>query len=195
MQNVKRFLFSNDPEERVKVIDSVPKNWAWVDGIIRFPKDQMNFRQIAFDTGYAISHLNSSRPSIVGSAVQGSNLRNKPDLQAIIVERKLPSFIMFDMAGYDNNQEFAAVCEIACAYVRRGYVGWLKFAKSEHLGNRNINPATCEFRFAGSGEGRSEVIMKWNESCGGRPKDLKDILTACYTFNLEMGEVKSLAYT
>lgn len=195
MQGQKRFWLSNDPEIRVKIVHSIPENWGWIDGIIRFPSDQNIHRNIANGTGYAITRFNCSQPAIIGSSVEGSTDRRRPDLVAIMVENKLPAFVTFDMGGFGKTEEFVSVREIAASFIRRGYVGWLNFVKSDNRNMRDENPARCELKLRQKGEDRSEIVLRWDERFGGQPKDIASILSACYSCNLVSSEPRSERFT
>jgi hypothetical protein len=195
MGGSKRFLLPEETESRVRLVEAIPSDWGWVDGIIRFPSDQARFRQIAFDTGYAITRFNCSQPAIIGSAIKGSTVRRRPDLLGIMVENKLPGFVTFDMAGFGKREEFISVREIAASFVRRGYLGWLKFVKSDHRNGRDENPAHCEFRIGPNGDEKSEIVLCWEEKFGGEPKDIASILAVCYSANIKSAEPRSQRFT
>lgn len=177
----KIFLLPAEAESLGKIIDSVPTNWSWIDGVIRCPGDPAFRGKVAFGTGYAISRFNCSQPAIVGGTVPGSRERQRPDLLAIMVENKLPGFVTFDMAGFGREKELLSARRIAASFIGRGYTGWVKFVKSANVSERFHHSASCEFRVNSSTEERSEVVISWEEKYGGNPKDIADVLAMCYS--------------
>src|SRR3989338_3790538 len=88
-------------EIMIKLVETIPPNWAWVDGGLYAPKNLIASGQVEENTGFAVERFHSIHPTIIGNYDRNEGKHGKPDLFAIMVERKLPGFIRFNEAGYD----------------------------------------------------------------------------------------------
>lgn len=142
------FEIPNDQEVKAKLVETMPNDWTWVNGILRAPEDLVFSGQVASDTGIAIQRFHDIHPTIIGERKPEGEGRLKPDLLAILVDRKLPSFIRFDEAGYNPyivTMELAK--RVAVAYLKRGYRGNLNFYKGCHDYSATDNDGRCYIAF------------------------------------------------
>ncbi|MFA6105212.1 MAG: hypothetical protein WC725_01260 [Patescibacteria group bacterium] len=189
MENQIFFALPDNPEVRKKLVESIPKDWKWFDGVLHFPPDQEMFRDIAYQTGYLFSRLHDISPVIVGKAEQGSGKRHLPDLSALMVDKKLPSFVAFEEAGRKSEKSFEIIRKIAAVFLRRGYVGHLSFVRSAHKYNRFNNSVRCDFRIYPHGGEPSDIKLVWSPEFGGNPSQLEAVLTAFYSLGLERKDI------
>ncbi len=183
-----------------KLIAAVPDTWSWVDGRLHAPQSLITSGEVVEHTGYSVERFHSIHPTIIGSYEKGSSKRLKPDLFAIIGERKLPGFICFDEAGYESHVVTLPLAkQIAIAYVRRGYRGHLHFYSACIDNSKYQNPERCKIALEPwdgpsalqeeAGENPARIKLEYCTrvhftNLGGRLENLEPMLWACRELDL-----------
>lgn len=197
------FEIPNDQEVKAKLVEAVPNNWTWVNGILRAPQNLVSSGQVVTDTGFAIQRFHDIHPTIVGEHRHDGQGRLKPDLLAILVDRKLPSFIRFDEAGYDPHivtMELAK--KVAVAFLKQGYRGRLDFYNGCHDYSAIDNDGRCYIEFQPwdgapciheeEGLQPARIRLEWFYD---RIDCIEPIISACRSLNLrEYEPVPAPAY-
>jgi hypothetical protein len=192
------FEIPDDCEVMAKLIGAVPSSWAWVDGCLWAPPELVASKEAIEDTGFSLSRFHTIHPTIRGKDVfiegQGWTKTN-PNLMAILVERKLPGFIVFEEAGYQEpliTMELSK--QIAIAYVRKNYGGHLSFYKDCYRNSKYDNPAKCLLTLQPwqgppisgkeAGDQPARARLEWESRYGGKEKDIEPIIAVCHELNL-----------
>lgn len=187
------FEIPNDQETMVKLVEAVPDNWAWVDGGLFAPKDLIALGQVEENTGFVVERFHSIHPTIIGSYDENERRSRKPDLFAIMVEQKLPGFIIFNEAGYDAGVVTLELTKrLAVGFLRKGYRGGLHFYKDCYDNHKYENPARCDLVlqsgdsiFRGEqGPQPARARLEWNVCYGGREEDIASIAAVCRSLGL-----------
>jgi len=136
------FEFPEDEKIASKLIGAVPLHWMWFDGYLEIGASAVSADRIQKNTGFNISRFADS-PIYVGAHDEQSANRLSANLEEILIKRKLPGFVEFDMAGFDRSFPFETTKILAAGFVSQGYRGWLTFYMSGYRNNRDENPARC----------------------------------------------------
>lgn len=187
------FEIPDDLELMTKLVEVIPSSWAWVDGILKAPRELIESGKALADTGFAIQRFHSIGPTIRGLWQEGKE--QQADLYGIIAERKLPGFVRFDEAGYESDISLELAKKIAIAYLRMGYRGSLFFYRDCCNNSKYNNPERYSLflqkwheNIGVLGTVRIDyppaIVMEWNEKYGGKPENLKPIVSLCRSFNL-----------
>jgi len=175
------FEIPNDVEIMVKIIEAIPSDWAWIDGMLVAPKDLIDSGSAKENTGFTLKRFHDIGPTIIGSYNKERNERNHPDLYAIMVEHKLPGFVTFDEAGYECDiATFEVAKRIASGFVRKGYLGSLCFFQDCYANRKHQNPASCWISFK-----IRKVEIKWHGNYGGKEESVAPIITVCRSLKLK----------
>ena len=189
------FEIPDDHEIRAKLVEAVPPDWSWLDGGLRASKTLLDLGQVEENTGFEVGRFHIIHPTIIGAYVgDGNGRREKPNLFAIMVEQKLPGFILFDEAGYDASISLDLTQRIAAGFLRKGYCGGLHFYKGCYDNNKYENAARCDMLFERwhgapvfkeeAGEQPARVKLEWNGDYRGKEEDIASIAAVCRSLNL-----------
>lgn len=190
------FEIPDDQEVVVKLVEAVPSNWSWVDGGLHAPKVLVASGQVEENTGFAVERFYSINPTIIGNYDRNEwGKQEKPNLFAIMVEQKLPGFITFNEAGYDeHNIIFELAKRIAIGFLRKGYRGRLRFYQGCYNNKKYDNPARCEMIFKPwhgapiyreeAGPQPARVKLEWESCYYGKEEDIAPIVAVCRSLNL-----------
>lgn len=188
MNNSARFFeIPEDSDVMAKIIESVPTSWSFMDGVLCPTKDIIASGQVEERTGFNISRFYSINPTIAGE-----NVGVIPNLFGILVEQKIPAFISFEEAGYEDHRiiTFELVKRIAAGFVRKGYRGHLSAFRDCQDDDKYNNSAKCKIAlkpFEGSaafdelGQQPPRVRLEWRAHCD---EYVAPIVTACQSLNL-----------
>ena len=189
MGQILYFEIPDDSEVMVRLVESVPSKWSWIDGSLHASDALVASGVVAGKTGFELSRFHTIHPTIVGSS------KMKADLYAIMVEQKLPAFIRFNEAGYGGEPVTMELSKkVIMAFLRKGYRGWLHFSAGCYDNNKDQNPARCDFAFEKwegapfqreeSGKQPARLKLGWTEEYCGKARDIEPILSLCRTLNL-----------
>lgn len=190
-------LYFKIPEDRedimVGLVEAVPTSWNWIDGTLYAPEAQIISGNALEDTGYICEHNRSELPIIVGKR-ERSGQRLVADFYGIVVEKKDPGFIEFREAGFDATFHFEMARALIVGFLKKGYRGCLCFYKGSVYNNMSRYPAMCGMRFQSQKgvqywektqeEYPTFIKVEWNENYGGEASDVKQIMDACFRYNL-----------
>lgn len=189
------FEIPDNREIMARLIEAVPSTWAWVDGALWAPKELVSSGQAIEDTGFELSRFHTIHPTIVGGYSETNRQRVKPNLFAIIVEQKLPGFIFFDEAGYQEHLVTMDLSkQVATAYVLKGFGGHLTFYKDCYDNSKYDNPAKCAMSFQPwhgpfalgkeAGEQPARARLQWEGRYRGKEEDIAPIVAVCRSLKL-----------
>lgn len=185
MKEMKTFEIPGNQEAVVKLIESIPLDWAWLDGALNAPENLVKSGSAEKATGFYIGRFHSIKPTVIGVPEE------KPDLYAIIVGRKLPGFVLFEEAGFED--KFLITLKLAknivIGFIRKGYTGRLHFYKGYRDNNKFDNPARCEIVFNSKG---SYISLEWNSNYGGREEHIEPIVKVCGSLGLKERKLEKL---
>ncbi len=188
------FEIPDNSEIMMRLVGTIPANWLWVDGSLRAPKDLITSGQAEEHTGFALRRFRGSSPTIIGSYNEDERKERTPDLFTMMVERKLPGFVVFDEVGIDTGVfTLELAVRIAVGLLGKGYRGGLRFYKNYYDDSKFDNPARCDMIFnpwhghhtseeAGSQPAR--VKIEWKSRFGGTEADVTPIINFCRSLNL-----------
>lgn len=176
------------PTESVRlvvIVSSIPNSWSWFDGVLSAPPELIASGEAVEGIGFRLSRFGD--PGYVGK--QDSERPSESAITAMIVQRKLPGFIVFDTAGFENRPiSFKATREIAAAYIVRGYRGNLSAYRDHHRNNKYDNSAVFSLHpkglppaFVHTNEGKPHINLDWDPRFGGSAEHVQLILEACRT--------------
>lgn len=196
--NVLFFEIPDNAEVMGRLIQAVPLDWLWVDGVLVAPEMFITSGQAEKDTGYTLQRFHSIQPTIIGNFDSEKGLRNRPNLYAIMVEAKRPGFVIFDEVGLDSDISLGAARKIAIGLLVKGYRGSLRFYKNCHNDCKHENPAYCGMVFEPwcgyyeeAGPQPARVRVEWTGRYGGKEEDIDSIVKVCRA--LCMKEYKPVA--
>ncbi len=188
-------IVEDNSEVMVQIIEAVPSNWSWVDGLLNAPAQLISLGKVAPNSGFALRRFHMIHPTIIGREKEGNKTTLKADFYSMMVERKLPEFILLDEAAFETSSQgltMEVIKSIAVAYVGRyNYRGGLYFYSGYRHNHKYDNPATCSiklFRWSPLPfmkdeypleEYSSTVEVKWDREFGGEEKDVQPILSVC----------------
>ena len=190
------FKIPNDLEVMAKLVEAIPSHWSWVDGQLRAPKCLIDVGEVEESTGFAVMRFHSIRPTIIGRYDEDKRRNKDPNLFAIMLEQKLPGFIMFDEAGYETPEiTLELVKRIAAGFLRKGYRGGLHFYSGCYDNSKYNNPAKCSMifevwnggSFSKSGETGMQparVKIGWESKYCGKEEHIASIVSVCRSLNL-----------
>lgn len=178
-----------------KVVEAVPSHWACIDGKLEAPKYLIDRGRVVENTGFAVERFHTIHPTIIGRYDPNTGENEMPDLYAIMVEKKLPGFIMFKEAGYGCYVVTFDLAErIAVGFLRKGYRGRLYFRSRCVDDTATHNPGRCDIafepwdgaKFLGieSGPQPARIRLEWDDTYGGKMKTVGPIMAACQSLNL-----------
>jgi hypothetical protein len=172
-------------EAAIKLIETIPSSWAWLDGVLSAPENLLNAGFVLAETGYNIGRFHNA--TIIGHYDNKTQKRATPDIGGILVDQKLPEFILFDEAGYDDNFNHLNLAkEIAIGYIKRFYRGVLFFFKDCYDNNKYDNSARCDLFLGRIEHGEtSRIELAWNDKYRGKQEDIDPILTVCRNLGLK----------
>ena len=156
------FEIPDNKEVRTNLVKSIPSDWSWVSGTLNAPNDIILSGEAQKDTGFVAEiYGRDIHPNIVGKYDCLKKEQVKPDLFAIIAERKLPGFIRFSEGEYDGNTVTRELVKrMAVSFLQKGYGGNL------YLPRYRYGPK-CEMVFQLWDAG------KYGEETGEQPSRLK----------------------
>lgn len=189
------FEIPDDQEVMTKLVESVPSSWSWVNGYLHAPKNLRAAGLVQENTGFILERFHDIHPTIVGDYDGNEGRRKRPDLYAIMVEQKLPSFVAFEHAGFDDSRflTLALAKRIAIGFLKKGYRGGLRFYSDCYDNKEFDNPAHCNLvfmpregapAFNEPGPQPSRIKVGWDKRYGGKEEDIAVILSVCRGFNL-----------
>ncbi|WKZ29298.1 MAG: hypothetical protein QY323_01050 [Patescibacteria group bacterium] len=178
----------DDSEALARVIEAVPQEWSWVDGRLGPPQALVENGQVARTAGYFIGRFHSIHPTIQGPWNHKERRSDRPDLCEILIEHKLPLFIAFDEAGFqERTMHLGAAKKIAAHHVRFGYRGWLFWYVGWDDDDKYRNEARCEMHFSRQeNEAKNWLVeLAVLPRFGGKPEALTPLLEACRALGLK----------
>ncbi|MFA6588156.1 MAG: hypothetical protein WCT08_03740 [Patescibacteria group bacterium] len=190
------FEIKNDVEVMAKLVEAVPDNWSWVDGCLYAPQHLIDSGMVQQDTGFTLARFHSINPTIVGAYEEHNGKRKKPNLFAMMVEQKLPGFISYDEAGFEDNPITLKLTKtITIGFLRKGYRGDLCFYCGYYDNSKYDNPARCSLIFEPwngppimgkeAGPQPARIQLEWNSRYPGTEENIVPIAAVCRSLNLK----------
>jgi hypothetical protein len=183
--------FVREPVTRARyvarLIEAVPDDWSDMSGLLDAADPDA-----AWDTGYEF-HRHGSSVRIVARRRWTSHDKVaevvRPDLFALLVEKRAPGFISFDDIGFNANWQFLAARSLAVGFIRQGYRGWLSINNGRDRKDADQKPAQVDLHMspwsllADVNAPRcivpSAVVLSWDERHGGCLAQLEPIHAVC----------------
>lgn len=189
------FEIPDDVETILKLVESIPSTWSWLDGWLDAPKRLTSSGAAVENTGFRISRFHSIKPTVIGRHNRDGEINPAPDLFEILVEQKLPGFIEFDEAGFGRDILDHAK-SLAAGFLSKGYEGRLDFYMDydQHRDSKYSNPARCNMIFRPwngpglideHGPQPARVKLEWDEKYGGKMEDIWPIADVCRNLGLK----------
>ncbi len=185
------FALPDEGDILARIIEVIPSSWAWIDGHLDASSALVASGQVAEKSGFDISRWHSIRPTIGGPWNHEKNCADRPDLAEILIERKLPRFIRFTEAGFqEHTASFLLAQKVAVHFLRRAYRGWFSISAGCYDNNKHENPAYLEMRCSRT---TLSTLFRSNWSLevglhsrfGGKPEMIGPIIAACQTLGLQ----------
>lgn len=177
-----------------QLVSAVPSAWLWVDGGLHASENLIASGEVEENTGFALDRFHDIHPTIRGSYDQKNGIWRKPNLCAIMVERKLPGFITFNEAGYDKSISLELAKLIATEFLRKGWRGWLSFYKDCQDNYTYHNSARASMIFqpwdgapvcgVEAGPQPARIKLEWLDSYYGKMEDVMPIVKVCHSLGL-----------
>ncbi|MEK6856379.1 MAG: hypothetical protein AABX49_00030 [Nanoarchaeota archaeon] len=191
-------LYYELPKEKesvVEIIDSIPSDWSWMDGVLKHPEELMRQGKIAEDTILYVSRWHSIKPTIRGRTIPGKaygegNKYVEPKLIDIFLNEKFVSDVVFEEAGFGSSSGITldTAKEIAKRFVLLGYTGFITSPRKDYDNCPSWNPERLSIWQEGNREYKDFppfVELKWDEKYGGRRERLNDIVENCERLGLK----------
>ncbi len=194
-RNTLFFKIPDSQEIKARLVEAIPLNWKWVDGFLRVPQDLLDSGMAVPNVGFELRRSDLKPRLITTENIQESK-GTTLNLFNLIVERRSPSFVSFQTAGYDEPQAFARMRTIIIGLLRKGYCGHTNFFMNDCHHNYYDNPARCSMMFnpwrrsstirePGSvGNQPARLKLEWNERYGGERRNIESIETVCHDLGL-----------
>lgn len=172
MQRKWFFEIPDNQKVMAKLVEAIPSDWLWVEGVLDAPSDLVVSGAALKDTGFVIGYFQPN-PSVVAIAGRFNpervTQREIPDPLGILVGKRLPGFVSFERAGYDADVVTLDLAKsIAIGFLRKGYRGRLCFYGTRRGGRRTNKSAECSMIFEPS-EGHPE----FGDECGPQPARIR----------------------
>lgn len=175
-----------DAKLAASIVNAVPDKWSDLSGRLNAPEPMILNARALRDTGYSYKRFDN------GVEIQGRQLRidyREPDYVTMLLEQKLPGFVLFDETGFDQPKKFLIAKKLASGFVAMGYTGWLRFSSGVRREYAHENPATCILHLE-PWHHKVRVCDPWidmppalvvnvNKEHGGKPEDVAPILEVC----------------
>lgn len=195
MEGKRFFEIPNDPEVMALLVEAVPPNWRWMSGGLSPNDSLIASGRVQGDTGFTLQRFHDIHPTIVGVYDKIERRRKAPNFYALMVEQKLPGFVLFDDAGLDcTTLPLGVAKQIAAGFIRKGYHdGCLSFWSNDHDNNMDENPARCNLVLrawqGGSFNGEegpqpARIRLDWKSQYGGSEEDVAPIVAVCRQLGL-----------
>ena len=197
MTNEYFFELPDDAQIKSKLVEAIPADWQWVDGILRAPEELIERKEVALKTGYLLAQFHRIRPTIVGEYIS-LRQRQPADVFAIMGERKLPAFVEFREAGREEPPEdmtFEVAKRVASIFISKDYKGKLYFGR-DYPHEKHYNSARCAFALESwkgapclddeEGFQPARIKIEWDEPRGinGAVEDTPSIVELCRILHL-----------
>lgn len=190
------FELPEDGDVMAQVVEAVPDSWSWVDGFLSAESGLIAASRVLKDTGLRLSRFHSIKPTIVGRRRSQEEGESVPDIFGFVIEHKLPGFVSFDEAGFQEGKvvTLALAKRLAAGFIRLGYRGGLWFSAGCCDNQKYSNPAICDIRLQPwegfhcseeRGEQPSRVKLEWNAEFGGSQAMVDPIAEACRRLGLK----------
>lgn len=176
-----------------RLIDAIPDTWSDMSGFLEAPAVWISAGKAMRDTGYRYGRFDHN-VEISGRAHQPPEPPIHPDPVAIIIGGKEPGFLSFSETGYDSDRQFFMAKRLSAGFVRKGYRGWLTFNNGKRREYAHQQPARLDLHlqewsmFEDFSKPRRPMppaaVLSWNESYGGKLKQLDEILRVCQTITM-----------
>lgn len=185
-----KFLFAlpeSDGEVIAKIIQTVPDDWAWLDGALKVPEVLLGTGQVARTVGFRLSQY-CNNPLIVGDSDRRDHRAATPDVTEILLG-KLPLFVHFTEAGFQTRSpSFRDAKKVAAHFAALGYHGWLSFSRDCYRDYKHQNPASCQMTFSveptGPHRENWQIEIDWEAKYGGRAEHVDPLVAACRALGL-----------
>lgn len=182
-----------DQQAVTRLVESVPDNWAWMDGRLQAPERQPAPELGA--SGKAIGlQIDPDRLEVAHDSGRGDEWEGLLD---ILEGRAGFSFVNFRGAGA-GIMKFSVAKRIALILLRQGFRGDMLFYRGSYYCRSADTiefPVLCSIHcqpWTGSplsddepGRQPARVRVEWQEEFGGRPEDVAPILEACRELGLK----------
>jgi hypothetical protein len=178
-------------EYLARLLESIPGDWSDVSGLLEAPEPSALRGEVpAPNTGYRLHRFDAEVRVVarqivprIGEVTEVA----RPDLFALVVEGRPPSFVSFRETGYGDPDRFRAAHRIASGLVRRGYTGHLALNNGHARKYTHEKPAEVELHLAPwervvDGQRRMTppaVVLQWDEAYGGSAAQLAPVSAAC----------------
>lgn len=170
------------------VIDAIPSNWCWIDGVLESPRELREQGKIAESSILYIERFHSIKPTIRGvtnfDISPGAEGRyTPPNLVDIFANGKYPLRIIFEQAGFQSSPEITidSAKNIAREFILLGYSGFISVKRAYRHNSPSCTPKTFSIWQEGKQEGRNKnlppsVELEWDEEGGGKREHLESIV-------------------
>jgi len=166
------------------LIATVPEDWSDMSGML-VARDPT----AAWNTGYAFNRFGTG-VQIVGRRITHNKIDEapRPDLAALLIERRAPGFITFDDTGFFDAKQFLVAHSLAVGFLRQGYQGWLSINNGKGRKYADQKPAQIDLhqrywnRLVDKGPCRTmppAVVLSWDEGLGGKLSQLEPVHAIC----------------
>ncbi len=189
-KNSRKFALPDDAQLIRSLVAAIPDDWGWLDGCLEAPADKIADGTALDSTGLLFDRLNEK--VVTSRTPQGLETRRQPDYFALFVEDKLPGFVSFHEAGYEDRIRLTLkkAKSLADGFLMKGYRGSLNFYRDCRHNRKYSNSASVSI-FCGDKEndiGRDEtpfVQVSWDEEYHGSESHVASILAICTKFELK----------
>ena len=191
-------LFFEIPDNQtvmIQLVEAIPSSWSWVSGTLYAPDAFVHSGKAAEYTGFSIGKYHDTCTKIIGGYAAGDTSPRKPNLYAMMVEQKLPGFVIFNDTGLHGNSDTLDLAkQITIGFLHQGYRGELHFYHSYFKDNMYDNPAYCTIAFRPwcgkpflgneAGAQPTRIKLEWDCRYGGTEEDIAPIEAICRSLNL-----------
>jgi len=188
--NTLYFELSDEIEDRVKILESIPNTWRGIEGVLRSPELIRNLSLVAANTRLTIDRNINVRVDCVRGE-KGEPLT--PDIEGLLIRQQLPFMVHFENVWDINPESFDLCRKLIVGYLRNQYRGSLQFFANFYRNELWNNSARCQFIFAPwtgwhndrieSGPQPARVQIEWADE-GEYNRRVKSIVEMCRTLKL-----------
>ncbi len=197
MSNECFFKIPNDMDIINRLLQSIPSNWGWVEGLLVAPEEWFENGKVAQSLSYIIDDLYG-----VQLGVCKNNNKTKSELLDFMLGKKLAHCIEFKQAGYETRMpSLEDSITVASGLLNVGYRGGLSFYSNCVNNSKSDNRARCDMRFASwngaplleeeSGLQPARLHCVWFDGHRGSEEDIAPIVLTCKDLGLEEYEPRA----
>ena len=190
------FQIPEDSMVMSQLTEAVP-DWGrvgWIGGCLIPTQAMIQNGQVAKDTGFKLSRFISDH-LLKGRYDPKAGGDLPCDWCEMLVERKLPAFVIFHQVGYSGSLiSFSDAKQITKGFLNLGYRGALNFYSADYDNHEFENPERCRLHLErwrgykcqekGHAEHHPLISLEWNVEYGGKREELEPIVSFCRSLGL-----------